>query len=494
MDELRVDVDPTAGTVSVWNNGAGVPVVVHADEKVYVPELIFGHLLTSSNYDDAQKKVSEREAWRTGGRAARRREETRAATPPDPLALSLLQVTGGRNGYGAKLANIFSTRFVVETADGARRKAYSQTFENNMGVTHPPTITPCAPSDNWTRVTFTPDLAKFGMDRLEPDTVALFRKRAFDAAAVLGRSGLAVSFNGARVPVRSFADYVRLCLPAETPKAAVKLGDRWEVVVAPSDGQFHQVSFVNAIATVKGGTHVNAIVDQISKHIAESLAKKHKGCGVKPFMVKNQMAVFVNAQIENPAFDSQAREGGREGGRRAWLARARGRAPTPSPPSPPPPRPRRRSPCARPRSAPPASSRTNSSRRSPTRASPSASSRSRRQSRSAPSKPATAPSAPASRACPSSWTPTMRGGSIRSTAPSSSRKATRPNPWSSAASPSPAGTGTASSPCAANCSTCGTRARRRWRATRRFRTSNRFSACNTARCTSPPRRSATATS
>ena len=79
MDELRVDVDPTAGTVSVWNNGAGVPVVVHADEKVYVPELIFGHLLTSSNYDDAQKKVSEREAWRTGGRA---RGGTRAVWRP----------------------------------------------------------------------------------------------------------------------------------------------------------------------------------------------------------------------------------------------------------------------------------------------------------------------------------------------------------------------------------------------------------------------------
>lgn len=36
------------------------------------------------------------------------------------------QVTGGRNGYGAKLANIFSTRFMVETCDGSRQKRYKQ--------------------------------------------------------------------------------------------------------------------------------------------------------------------------------------------------------------------------------------------------------------------------------------------------------------------------------------------------------------------------------
>ena len=91
MDALRVDVDAESGWVRVWNNGAGVPVEVHKGEGVYVPELIFGHLLTSSNYDDAQQKV-----------------------------------TGGRNGYGAKLANIFSTEYVVETCDGSRRRSYKQ--------------------------------------------------------------------------------------------------------------------------------------------------------------------------------------------------------------------------------------------------------------------------------------------------------------------------------------------------------------------------------
>ena len=68
------------------------------------------------------------------------------------------------------------------------------------------------------------------------------------------------------------------------------------------------MSFVNSICTTKGGTHVNVVVDQVTKHIVDTLTKKNKQAGVKPFMVKNYLWVFVNAQIENPAFDSQTKE------------------------------------------------------------------------------------------------------------------------------------------------------------------------------------------
>ena len=45
------------GCIKVLNNGAGIPVEVHKTEGIYVPELIFGNLLTSSNYNDNEKKV-----------------------------------------------------------------------------------------------------------------------------------------------------------------------------------------------------------------------------------------------------------------------------------------------------------------------------------------------------------------------------------------------------------------------------------------------------
>lgn len=47
-------------SICVWNNGDGVPVEIHKEEKVYVPELVFGHLLTSSNYNDEEQKVQDR--------------------------------------------------------------------------------------------------------------------------------------------------------------------------------------------------------------------------------------------------------------------------------------------------------------------------------------------------------------------------------------------------------------------------------------------------
>lgn len=89
--------------ISVWNNGKGIPVVEHKDEKMYVPTMIFGHLLTSSNYNDEEEKV-----------------------------------TGGRNGFGAKLCNIFSTKFTVETASKEYRRKFKQvcldTFYNGSNL------------------------------------------------------------------------------------------------------------------------------------------------------------------------------------------------------------------------------------------------------------------------------------------------------------------------------------------------------------------------
>lgn len=44
-----------------------------------------------------------------------------------------------------------------------------------------------------------------------------------------------------------------------------------------------------------------------SRYLVEKLNKKNKNNNVKPFMVKNHLWVFINTNIENPAFDSQVR-------------------------------------------------------------------------------------------------------------------------------------------------------------------------------------------
>ncbi|TKY49610.1 DNA topoisomerase 2 [Spatholobus suberectus] len=279
MDALKVVVDAEQNTISVFNNGDGVPVEIHQEERVYVPELIFGHLLTSSNYDDNVKKT-----------------------------------TGGRNGYGAKLTNIFSTEFVIETADGRRQKKYKQVFSNNMGKKSEPVITKCKEGDNWTKVTFKPDLEKFKMTYLEEDVVALMKKRVMDMAGCLGKT-VKVELNGRVIRMKSFRDYADLYLksaeksrPVPLPRIHAKVGARWEICVSLSDGQFQQVSFVNSIATIKGGTHVDYVTNQITSFVMNKVNKKKKDANVKAHNVKNHLWVFVNALIDNPAFDSQTKE------------------------------------------------------------------------------------------------------------------------------------------------------------------------------------------
>lgn len=87
-----------------------------------------------------------------------------------------------------------------------------------------------------------------------------------------------------------------------------RVNERWEVCVSLSDGQFQQVSFVNSIATIKGGTHVDYVANQVANHIMAAVNKKNKNANIKVHNVKNHLWVFVNALIDNPAFDSQTKE------------------------------------------------------------------------------------------------------------------------------------------------------------------------------------------
>ncbi|KAJ2525125.1 DNA topoisomerase 2 [Coemansia sp. RSA 2049] len=286
MKKIEVTIDKEAGIISIMNDGKGIPIEIHRDEKVYVPELIFGHLLTSSNYNDKQEKT-----------------------------------TGGRNGYGAKLCNIFSTEFIVETADSAVQKKYVQTFTDNMKNIGSPKITKYGLKKEYTKITFKPDFGKFHMTHLDDDAIALITKRVYDLAGCV--EGVRVSLNGEVIPLKGFKSYVELfLLPpvkqeqgededdmviSKPPEIIYKrFSDRWEVAFAVSDGQFNQVSFVNSINTIRGGTHVNYIADQIVRNFIA--ANKKSKIDIKPHQVKNNMWLFVNAKIVNPTFDSQTKE------------------------------------------------------------------------------------------------------------------------------------------------------------------------------------------
>lgn len=281
--EIIIDVEN--GTISIKNDGPGITVAMHEEHKIHVPTMIFGHLLTGSNFDDEEERT-----------------------------------TGGRNGYGAKLANIFSTEFEVETVDGESNKKFVQTWTNNMENAGKPKITTLKSSSpkTYTKVTFKPDLARFGMDRITEDMEALFIKRAYDMAGVCGVN---VSVNGGKkFKFKSFKDYISKYkftavdegeTDIATEFSAVQYFDseRWQVgVVYAPDQSFKHVSFVNSICTYHGGKHVDHVVDKLVDNIKDAVVKKQKKMTVKPATIKEHLIVFVNATIVNPAFTSQVKE------------------------------------------------------------------------------------------------------------------------------------------------------------------------------------------
>ena len=252
-------------------------------ENIYIPEMIFGHLLTSSNYDDEQEKV-----------------------------------TGGRNGYGAKLCNVFSTVFTLETADARSKKRYKQTWTSNMTKMGKAVIT-SNNGDDFTKVTFTPDFSKFGMTGIDDDFEALVKRRVYDIAGTI--RGLKVYLNGSMIKLKDFKKYMEMYTKAiklergEEAKSdaseivAESPNSRWEIGFAVSDGTFQQVSFVNSIATTSGGSHVNYIADQVCSKLMDIVKKRNKGgATLKPTQIKNHIFLFVNCQIVNPAFTSQTKE------------------------------------------------------------------------------------------------------------------------------------------------------------------------------------------
>jgi DNA topoisomerase-2 len=283
MSEIRVTVDRESGEVSITNDGKGIPIEVHAEHGIYVPEMIFGHLLTSSNYDDNQQKV-----------------------------------TGGRNGYGAKLCNVFSTEFTVETVDSKQKKKYKQTWSENMSKMGKAKITDFKSGDDYTKITWKADYKRFGMDGIDDDFEALIKRRTYDMAGTL--RGIKVYLNRDRIKVSTFAKYMEMYTKAiareqgkgeddkEKDVIITDKHDRWDIGFAVSDGSFNQVSFVNSIATTSGGTHVNFIADQIVEKLMAVMKKNKAAVKLKPAQIKNHIFLFVNCSIVNPAFTSQTKE------------------------------------------------------------------------------------------------------------------------------------------------------------------------------------------
>ena len=259
--------------IELYNDGNGIDVEKHPEYNIWIPELIFGHLRTSTNYDKKEKKI-----------------------------------VGGKNGFGFKLVLIWSTYGSVETVDHIRKKKYYQEFKENLTIIEKPKISKCSKKP-YTHVCFEPDFKRLGLEEFTPAMIRLFQKRVYDIAGITEKN-IKVKLNDEVLKIKQFDNYVNMYIgdKSETPRAFEVHNERWSYgcCISPFD-EFTQVSFVNGIYTQKGGKHVDYVVNQIVKKIIDHIQKKKK-VQVKPTAIKEQLFVFVNCTVENPAFDSQTKD------------------------------------------------------------------------------------------------------------------------------------------------------------------------------------------
>ena len=270
--------------ISVQNDGDGIPIEMNEEHKVMIPELIFGHLLTSSNYDKSEEKI-----------------------------------VGGKNGYGSKVTSIMSKLFTIDIKTPSSGKQYTQSWYDNMFKVEKPSIKKSAVKTGHVNVTFIPDRSRFvgAFDEtgITADMIGCFHTRIIELASLVGKD-VKVTWNGTVVASNTFEKFIKLFLrDGMTGFAYEDCGPRWEVGAILASHLYSDeeelpedkhISFVNGIHTKKGGKHVETVGRKVLTDFCE-LAKKKK-IEIKPGQLKNSVVLFINSTIVNPSFDSQSKD------------------------------------------------------------------------------------------------------------------------------------------------------------------------------------------
>lgn len=260
LDFIKIDFKDD-GSISVYDNGRGIPVEVHSQTGLYVAETIFSNLRAGSNFNDDED-----------------------------------QALIGTNGVGSTITNILSSHFKIESSDGT--KLFRMEFWDGLRQKSEPKIT--SSNKNYTRITFRPDYEFFKLDKLDDNHKNKIIKKIVDAAA----NNLNVKFyiNGERILIRHFGDYINMY----SDEFVYDSTPDWQVGVSASDG-FEQISFINSVETYQGGTHVDYVTWQIVDKLREFFKKKHK-VEVKPGDLRAHLRIYISGNVNRPKFSSQTKE------------------------------------------------------------------------------------------------------------------------------------------------------------------------------------------
>lgn len=317
VDPGKIEITMTNRTISIKNGGLPIPIEMVTAENIYLPEMIFGILLTSSNYE-----VERHEA--------------------------------GRNGIGAKACNIFSTQFMIILHDAINHKKYTQLWTENMQFRSDPLIEEYNGDQSSTQVFYIMDFARFrypipeiegGMGTpggYPKEVFQLFARHAVDISCT---TKVPVKFNEENFNMDNIRKYGKLYYgdivknaimhyewPTENKTAIIKkrngiqisenpkITPTVEMLVVDTPDAGNTISFVNSMMTRDGGVHVTAAFKSVSTGIVDKInetmekhAKKHKDDKEKRAIkinlndVKPHISMVLMCRVKNPKFNSQSK-------------------------------------------------------------------------------------------------------------------------------------------------------------------------------------------
>lgn len=266
---IQIDIDEESGLTEVCNDGLTIPIEKH-EGKMYNPEFIFGTLLSSSNYDDNEERK-----------------------------------TSGRNGYGAKLTNIFSTYFKVETYDPNTSLHYTQIWKNNMKDKEEPILLKKKQKHGFTKISWIPDFKRFGLSGYSNDIINLFKRYAYDCAMI---TKIPVYLNKNKIIMKDLVSYAKL-YSSEEPNEIMLLKSNDSEVVILTNEKPKIISFVNGVMTSEGGVHVDAWVEALLRPIVQKFnnakGKDKQVISIKD--VKPYFSIFIVSTLSNPKFTNQSK-------------------------------------------------------------------------------------------------------------------------------------------------------------------------------------------
>ncbi len=232
--KISVKVDPKTGSTTIINDGRPIPVERNKDGE-WIHTMIFGQLLTGSNYDDSGDRFGS-----------------------------------GRNGLGVKLTNVFSKEFKVVGQNGTLQ--LTQEWSRNMRDTTGATVIRKKVPKPKTMISYTPDFEKVsvGIKCYCNIVMGLFRRMIIDTALSLG---ITTTFNDEKYRITSLRTYAFLY--GGGPFAIINT-DLSSVVITPLENRDEPqvVSFVNGVFTRDGGEHVDAWLGPLVKHLLLKLNGK----------------------------------------------------------------------------------------------------------------------------------------------------------------------------------------------------------------------------